>query len=389
VASADQMASVNFPAFSREEKTRYSRQMIMPEVGPDGQGKLKAASVLVVGAGGLGVPAAVHLATAGVGKIGLVDGDTVELANLHRQFLYSPEDIGMNKVDVAHDHLTKLNANVDVVPHKIRLDSSNALQVFEEYDVVIDATDNFPSRYLINDACVVLGKPDVYASVLRLEGQASVFFPPAGPCYRCLYPVPPPPNEVQSCDQAGVLGVITGIMGGLQAAQAMNIIIGKESSLIGRLLVFDGRDTSFVDLKIKRNRECPVCSKRREDIRLIDYEEFCGLTSRTQGGVDEVDVLGLKRSLDSGSEMFLLDVREPYEFDFAHLKDSKLVPLGQLADRIEELDKSKDIVVYCHTGVRSARAVEFLKSNGFTKVRNLKGGIKSWTALVDPTVPDY
>jgi sulfur-carrier protein adenylyltransferase/sulfurtransferase len=385
----NKMASTNIPTFSREEKTRYSRQMIMPEVGPDGQGKLKAASVLVVGAGGLGVPAAVHLATAGVGKIGLVDGDTVELANLHRQFLYSPEDVGMNKVDVAHDRLTKLNANVDVVPHKIRLDSSNALQVFEEYDVVIDATDNFPSRYLINDACVKLGRPDVYASVLRLEGQASVFFPPAGPCYRCLYPVPPPPNEVQSCDQAGVLGVITGIMGGLQAAQAMNIIIGRESTLIGRLLVFDGRDTSFVDLKVKRNRDCPVCSKRQEDIRLIDYEEFCGLTSGTRGGVDEVDVLGLKRSLDSGSEVFLLDVREPYEFDFARLKDSKLIPLGQLADRIGELDKSKDTVVYCHMGVRSARAVEYLKSNGFTKVRNLKGGIKSWTALVDPTVPDY
>ncbi len=383
------LASANTAALSREEKTRYSRQIIMPEVGPDGQRKLKAASVLVVGAGGLGVPAAVHLATAGVGRIGLVDGDTVELANLHRQFLYSTEDVGMNKVDVATDRLTKLNANVEVVPHKTRLDSSNAVRVLEGYNVVIDATDNFPSRYLINDVCVMLGKPDVYASVLRLEGQASVFFPPAGPCYRCLYPVPPPPNEVQSCDQAGVLGVITGIMGGLQAAQAMSIVLGRESTLIGRLLVFDGRDTSFVDLKVKRNRDCPVCSKKREDVRLIDYEEFCGLGSRARAQVAEVDALGLKRALDSGSEVFLLDVREPYEFEFCHLKDSKLVPLGQLADRMNELDRSRDTVVYCHTGVRSARAVEFLMSNGHKKVRNLKGGIKSWSALVDPTVPDY
>jgi len=233
--------------------------MIMPEVGPAGQRKLKASSAVVVGAGGLGVPAAVYLATAGVGKIGLVDGDIIELPNLHRQFLYSAKDVGLSKADTARDRLAKLNPNVQVVPYRLRLDSSNVMRILSGYDVVIDATDNFPSRYLINDACVILGKPDVYASVLRLEGQASVFFPPGGPCYRCLYPTPPPPDEVRSCSEAGVLGVVTGIMGGLQAAQAISIMLGNDPTLAGRLLLFDGHDTTFVELKVKRNKDCPVC----------------------------------------------------------------------------------------------------------------------------------
>ena len=383
------MTSSPFPDLSSEEITRYSRQIIMPEVGPAGQRKLKASSAVVVGAGGLGIPAAVHLTAAGVGRIGLVDGDTVELSNLHRQFLYSARDVGMSKVEVACDRLAKLNSNVEVVPYRVRLDSSNVVRILGGYDVVIDATDNFPSRYLINDACVMLGKPDVYASVLRLEGQASVFFPPGGPCYRCLYPTPPPPDEVQSCSEAGVLGVVTGIMGGLQAAQAINIMLGRDPTLVGRLLLFDGHDTTFVELKVKRNKDCPVCGIDPKEVGLIDYERFCGLKTAHQSELEEIDAPSLKRSLDSGLSVDLLDVREPNEFEICHLKGSKLVPLGQLAGRLGELRKDIDTVVYCHTGVRSARAAEFLKMNGFKRVRNLKGGIKSWSELVDPMMPTY
>ena len=368
--------------------TRYSRQMVMPEVGPEGQKKMKSASVLVVGAGGLGVPAAVHLATAGVGRIGIVDDDAVELQNLHRQFLYSSEDVGTNKVEVARDKLTRMNANVEVTPFKLKLDSTNALKVLADFDIIVDATDNFPSRYLINDACVMLGKPDVYASALRLEGQASVFFPPEGPCYRCLYPVPPPPDTVQSCDVAGVLGVVTGVLGGLQANQAINLILGGQT-LVGRLLVFDGRDTSFTELRIRRNPGCPVCGKSRDKVQLIDYEGFCGVSKAQVLSSEEVDVLQLKSELDAGSKLLLLDVREPFEYQLCHLENSKLVPLAQLPDRLDELDRRADLVIYCHMGVRSARAVSFLKSQGFDKVRNLKGGIQAWSDLVDPSVPDY
>jgi len=385
----DSLTSPASPDLTREELARYNRQMIMSEIGPVGQRKLKSSSAVIVGAGGLGVPAAVHLATAGVGRIALVDWDTVELPNLHRQFLYSAQDVGMSKVDVASERLTKLNPNVEVIPYRMRLDSSNALRVLGGYDVVIDAADNFPTRYLINDACVMLGKPDVYASVLRLEGQTSVFFPPNGPCYRCLYPIPPPPDEVQSCAEAGVLGVVTGIMGGLQAAQAITIMLGRDSTLAGRLLVFDGNDTTFVELKINRDKDCPVCGIDPKEVELIDYQRFCGLGSVSQSELKEIDAPGLKKSLDSGLDVVLLDVREPHEFEFCHLKGSKLVPLGQLADRLSELDKSRETVVYCHTGVRSARAVEFLRMNGFRSVKNLKGGIKSWSELVDPEMPKY
>jgi adenylyltransferase/sulfurtransferase len=385
----DQLTSSASPDLSIEEMARYSRQMVMSEIGHVGQRKLKASSAIIVGVGGLGVSAAAHLATAGVGRIGLVDGDTIELSNLHRQFLYSAQDVGMSKADIACDRLVKLNPNVEVVPYRMRLDSSNALQVFRGYDVVIDATDNFPSRYLINDTCVKLGKPDVYASVLRLEGQASVFFPPAGPCYRCLYPIPPPSNEVKSCAEAGVLGAVTGIMGGLQAAQAILIMLGKNPTLVGRLLVFDGHDTTFVELKIKQNRDCPVCGIDPREIELVDYERFCGSESTPQSELEEIDAPGLKKALDSGLNVVLLDVRESFEFEICHLEGSSLVPLGQLADKLGELDKDQDMVVYCHTGVRSARAVEFLRKSGFRKVRNLRGGIKSWSELVDPLMPTY
>jgi sulfur-carrier protein adenylyltransferase/sulfurtransferase len=360
----------------------------MPEVGMAGQSKLKGASVVIVGVGGLGVPAAVHLATAGVGRIGLVDGDTVELPNLHRQFLYSDEDVGRGKVEVASERLGKLNPNVNIEQHALRLDSSNARKVLEDYDVVIDATDNFPSRYLINDTCVIAGKPDVYASVLRMEGQASVFFPPHGPCYRCLYPQPPPPDTVQSCATAGVLGVLTGVMGSIQAVQAINIILGSDSTLVGRLLVFDGHDTSFEELRVKRDKECPVCSLSPEKVKLIDYERFCG-TQASPLVTEEIEPLGLKKSLDGGARVVLLDVREPYEYDFCHLEGSKLIPLGELPGRLRELDRGSEIVVYCHTGIRSARAVEFLRANGFMGARNLRGGIDAWTEKVDPTLPRY
>ncbi len=361
----------------------------MPEVGHEGQRKLKDSSVLVVGVGGLGVPAAVHLTTAGVGSIGLVDGDTVELPNLHRQFLFSAADIGRSKAQVASERLRTLNPNVSVQAHETRLDSSNAMKILDEYDIVIDATDNFPSRYLINDACVMMGKPDVYASVLRFEGQASVFFPPRGPCYRCLYPQPPPADTVQSCAEAGVLGVLTGIMGGLQAVQAVNMILGKGDTLIGRLLVFYGRETSFEEFRFKRNQGCDVCGSSPKIVRLIDYERFCGVESPLRVSTEEIDPLSLKSYLDHGADLVLLDVREPYEYDFCHLEGSKLVPLGQLLDRLSELDKTRDIVVYCHTGVRSGRAVEFLKERGFSHVRNLKGGIKAWSEQVDPLIPAY
>jgi sulfur-carrier protein adenylyltransferase/sulfurtransferase len=369
--------------------SRYSRQMILPEVGPEGQKKLKRSSVLIVGAGGLGVPAAVSLATAGVGTIGLVDGDSVELPNLHRQFLYSAEDVGRDKVEVAAERLERLNSNVTVEPYSKHLDSSNALGILDDYDVVVDATDNFPSRYLINDACVILGKPDVYASVLRLEGQASVFFPPGGPCYRCLFPEPPPPNTVPSCAEAGVLGAVTGVMGGIQAIQAVNLILGGGPTLVGRLLVFDAHETSFEELKIRRSEECAVCGIRAGKVRLIDYERFCGIEPRPRSGIKEVEPTDLKMSLDSGEGPLLLDVREPYEYGFCHLEGSKLVPLGELPGRLKEFDRERDIVVYCHTGVRSAKAAEFLSDSGFRRVRNLRGGIKAWSEEVDPRIPSY
>jgi sulfur-carrier protein adenylyltransferase/sulfurtransferase len=376
-------------SLSNEELTRYSRQIVMPEVGPEGQRRLKGGSVLIVGMGGLGVPAGVQLASAGVGRIGVADADNVELPNLHRQFIYLAEDIGREKAEVAAERLARINPNVEVVPHKLKLDSSNAERIVAEYDVVVDATDNFQSRYLINDACVMLKKPDVYASVLRFDGQASVFYPPQGPCYRCLYPAPPPPGSVPSCDVAGVMGAMTGVMGSIQATQAVSLLLGKGAPLVGRLLVFDGYGTSFEELRIRRNVECPVCGDSVKEVRLIDYEEFCGVKPLQPPPGGEVDPLGLKKSLDAGEKVVLLDVREPYEYDFVHLEGAKLIPLAELPARIRELSPESTTVVYCHMGVRSARAVEFLRSRGFDRARNLKGGIEAWRRLVDPSIPGY
>jgi sulfur-carrier protein adenylyltransferase/sulfurtransferase len=373
---------------TQAEVERYSRQLVLPEMGPSGQQRLKASSVLVVGAGGLGIPASVYLAAAGVGRIGIADGDVVERSNLHRQTIYSEADVGKFKAKVAGEKLRQVNPYVDIVPHQMRLDSSNAMELLRGYDVIADCTDNFPARYLINDACVMLHKPDVYASIFRFDGQASVFHSDKGPCYRCLFPEPPPPDTVQDCAEAGVLGVLPGIMGGIQAAQTINLLIGNGQSLVGRLLLFNATDMTFSELRVGKNAHCPVCSIHPTVTKLIDYEEFCG-TNRATVKVPEVDATTLKRLLEKGPKIQLLDVREPFEYEMCHIPGSKLIPLGELQQRFGELSPSDEIVVYCHVGVRSARAVELLSSRGFAKARNLIGGIRAWADSVDPSMPVY
>ena len=371
------------------ESQRYSRHLVLPEVGPEGQRRLKGSSVLVIGLGGLGIPAAVYLASAGVGRIGLVDSDVVELPNLQRQFIFSEADLGRKKVDVARERLSQTNPNIAIIAYDVRLDSGNALGIIGEYEVVIDATDNLPSRYLISDACVLLGKPDVYASVLGFDGQASVFCAPRGPCYRCLYPAPPPPESMKSCENFGVLGVIPGIMGGLQANQSIGILLGKGAPLVGRLLVFNGFDNSFDEIKVKKNTSCPICSLNPTITKLIDYEEFCGLKGKTRPVEFDITPEALKASLDGGQRVLLLDVREPYEYALCHLEGAKLIPLGELPDRVKELDKASAIVAYCHVGVRSTSAAAILRQAGYPSARNLKGGIDAWAERVDPKMPRY
>jgi sulfur-carrier protein adenylyltransferase/sulfurtransferase len=375
------------PDLSSSEMARYSRQMVIPEVGSEGQMKLKSGSVLVVGVGGLGAPAATYLAAAGVGRIGLVDRDEVEVSNLQRQTLYSQKDVGMLKVTAAADRLREMNPEIKVVRHNLTLDSSNAMEVLGGYDIVIDGTDTFPTRYLINDACALLGKPDVYASVLRFDGQASVFDASRGPCYRCLFPRPPPPGSVPSCAEAGVVGVLTGIMGSVQAAQAINILLGVGSPLTGRLLVFDARNTSFTELRIKKNPGCPLCGNEPSITKLIDYDDFCGISKEAES--DEVSPLAVKQWIDSGRGVSLLDVREPFEFRICRLEGAELLPLRELPRRFADLDKDAEYVVYCHTGVRSRTAVGMMKAAGFRKARNLTGGISAWADQVDPGMPRY
>jgi sulfur-carrier protein adenylyltransferase/sulfurtransferase len=373
---------------SEEEAARYSRHIVMPEVGMEGQLKLKSARVLVIGAGGLGVPALTYLAAAGVGTIGLVDSDAVEISNLHRQVIYSEADVGRDKVDVARERMRAVNPNVKVVPFKLRLDSSNTMDVIRDFDVIVDATDNFPARYLINDACVLLGKPDVYASVLRFDAQASVFHAKRGPCYRCLYPEPPPPDSVPSCAEAGVLGALPGIMGGIQATQAINMIIGWGDSLVGRLMLFDGSSMSFEELKIKKSPSCPVCGANPTVTELIDYDEFCGVR-KDEGSHDDIDPKTLKEWLEGRRKVVLLDVREPFEHQICRLEGSTLIPLGQLERRTGELNASDEVVVYCHTGVRSRAGADVLKRAGFGRVHNLTGGIEAWAVQVDPKMRRY
>jgi molybdopterin/thiamine biosynthesis adenylyltransferase/rhodanese-related sulfurtransferase len=371
------------------EAQRYSRHLVLPEVGRDGQRRLKGSSVIVVGVGGLGIPAAVYLASAGVGKIGLVDDDRIEMPNLQRQFLFSESDIGRKKVEVAAQRLNQVNPNIEVVTYDEKLDSGNALEILTDYEVVIDATDNLPSRYLINDACVLLKKPDVYASVLGFDGQTSVFFTLMGPCYRCLNPSPPPPESVKSCEGAGVLGVLPGVMGGIQAVQTIHMLLGTGSPLVGRLLVFNGLETSFDEVRIKKDPSCQVCGHKPTVTSLIDYGEFCGLKGKAKEVEFNVTSPALKASIDRGEKIVLVDVREPYEYDLCHLEGAQLLPLGQLPARIGEFDKGQEIVVYCHVGVRSTQAVAFLRRSGFSNVRNLLGGIDAWAREVDPRTPRY
>ena len=374
-------------ALSRAEIERYSRQLVLPELGRAGQERLKGSSVLIVGAGGLGVPSAVYLAAAGVGRIGVVDEDVVEKSNLHRQTIYTEQDVGRPKARVAAERLRGVNPYVVVEPHEVKLSSANAMGILEGYDAVLDCTDNFPARYLINDACVLLGKPDVYASIFRFDGQASVFYAKGGPCYRCLYPEPPPPDSVQDCAVAGVLGVLPGVMGSIQAVEALKLILGQGEPLSGRLLLFNATDMTFNELRFKKNAQCTVCGKSPTITSLVDYEAFCGW--RVPPAVREITPLELKRLLEQKSRITVLDVREPFEHDLCKIEGSKLIPLGELPKRIGELDKSADTVVYCHVGARSARAANLLTSEGFRMVRNLKGGIRRWAEEVDSRMPVY
>ncbi len=379
-------------ALSKEEILRYSRHLIMPEVGMEGQLKLKQAKVLCIGTGGLGAPLGLYLAAAGVGRIGLVDFDAVDSTNLQRQILFSSADVGRPKIAAAADRLRGLNPDIQIDTFKTRLTSDNALDLFRDYDIIVDGTDNFPTRYLVNDACILLGKPNVYGSIFRFEGQITVFGYPGGPCYRCLYPEPPPPGLVPSCAEGGVLGVLPGIVGSIQAAEALKLILGKGDSLVGRLLLFDALGMHFRELKLRKNPECPVCGAHPTVTKLIDYVQFCGIRGEEapapKTSVPEITPRELKSRLDQGDDVFILDVREPHEFQICNL-GGYLIPLGDLSRRVNELDSSREIVAHCRSGKRSAEAVEFLRKAGFRKIWNLKGGILAWSAEVDPSIPKY
>jgi sulfur-carrier protein adenylyltransferase/sulfurtransferase len=377
---------------SKEEILRYSRHLIIPEVGMEGQKKLKAASVLLIGAGGLGSPLALYLAAAGIGKIGIVDYDVVDETNLQRQIMHTTKDVGRSKLESAKESIEGINPYVEVETFKIRLSSDNALDILKNYDVIVDGTDNFPTRYLVNDACVLLGKPNVYGSIFRFDGQVTVFDAVRGPCYRCLYPTPPPPGLVPSCAEGGVLGVLPGIIGTLQALETIKLIIGEGDSLVGRLVLFDALKFKFREFKLEKNPDCPVCGKNPTVHELIDYLEFCGIdlpddTDRNSEP-NEITVEELKIRMDNKDEIYLLDVREPNEYEIANL-GGHLIPLAELAQRVSEIDPYKDIIVYCKTGGRSARAVRFLRNAGFTKVKNLVGGIDAWSRKIDAEVPRY
>ena len=380
-------------AFSKDDLRRYSRHLLLPEVGVAGQRKLRRAKVLLIGAGGLGAPAALYLAAAGVGVIGLVDFDSVDLSNLQRQVLYSTTDVGRPKLVAAKERIESLNPGTRVVTHELRLSSENAMQTLAPYDVVLDGTDNFPTRYLVNDAAVLLHKPSVYGSIYRFEGQVSVFDAERGPCYRCLYPEPPPPDLVPSCAEAGVLGVLPGIVGVLQATEAVKLILGQGEPLIGRLLLYDALALKFRELKIRKNPRCVLCSPHATQKGLIDYPAFCGVPSpevtAARESLPRVEPEALRAELDSDEPPFLVDVREPGEWSIAHLPGAHLIPKGELAERVDELTRAAKVVVYCRTGIRSAEATQFLLDLGFSNVRTLHGGINAWAQRVDPSLPQY
>jgi sulfur-carrier protein adenylyltransferase/sulfurtransferase len=377
---------------SNDEIRRYSRHLIMPEVGLEGQKKLKSARVLAIGTGGLGSPMALYLAAAGVGTIGLVDFDVVDDSNLQRQILFGTSDVGRPKLAAAAARLRDLNPHARIVTFEKRLSSENALEIVRDFDIVADGTDNFPTRYLVNDACVFAGKPNVYASIFRFEGQASVFWAEKGPCYRCLYAEPPPPGLVPSCAEGGVLGILPGLLGVIQATETIKLILGSGDPLIGRLLLVDALGMRFRELKLQKNRDCVVCGPNPTVTRLIDYEAFCGIVPETAGpapGIPEISVEELKSLRDRGSDFVLVDVREPHEIEISSFPESVKIPLGKLPERVNELSTADEIVVHCKSGGRSAKAVQFLRDAGFKKARNLAGGINRWAEKIDPSVPKY
>jgi molybdopterin/thiamine biosynthesis adenylyltransferase/rhodanese-related sulfurtransferase len=376
---------------SNEEVLRYSRHLIMPEVGMEGQLKLKAAKVLCIGAGGLGSPLALYLGAAGVGTLGVVDFDVVDFTNLQRQIIHSTSDVGRKKLESAAEKIKAINPFVTIRPFDTKLTSENALRLFRDFDIIVDGTDNFPTRYLVNDACVLTGKPNVYGSIFRFEGQVSVFATKEGPCYRCLYPEPPPPGLVPSCAEGGVLGILPGLVGVMQATEAIKLILGKGEPLIGRLLLVDALGMRFRELKLRKNPDCPVCGTHPTVTKLIDYNEFCGIRGEeapVTTNVPEIQPEELKAKLDAGEDVFVLDVREPHEYQICNI-DGYLIPLGELPKRVHELDSSREIVAHCRSGVRSAKAVDFLRQAGFRKVKNLAGGILAWSDKVDPKMPKY
>ncbi len=390
IAGGSSPIAVDPVTLSNEEIRRYSRHLILPEVGLEGQKKLKAARVLAVGTGGLGSPLAVYLAAAGVGTIGLVDFDVVDDSNLHRQILFGTSDVGKPKLSVAVRRLKELNPNVEVVPFEERLTSENALGILRDFDVVADGTDNFPTRYLVNDACVLTGKPNVYASIFRFEGQASVFWAAKGPCYRCLYSEPPPPGLVPSCAEGGVLGILPGLLGLIQATETIKLVLGGGESLIGRLLLVDALSMRFRELKLRKNPDCVLCGPRPTVTKLIDYEAFCGIVPEpADAGVPEISVEELAAMRRRGDPFVLLDVREPHEIEICSLPGSMRVPLGALTENLHRLSTADEIVVHCRSGSRSAKAVAQLQQAGFRKVRNLAGGILAWADRIDPSVPKY
>jgi adenylyltransferase/sulfurtransferase len=378
---------------SLQEVQRYSRHLIMPEVGVEGQKRLKASSILLIGAGGLGSPLALYLAAAGVGRLGLVDFDVVDFSNLQRQVLHGTPDVGRPKLHSAKDRLTAINPEVRVDLYETRISRDNALDLLRPYDIVIDGTDNFPTRYLVNDACVLLGKPNIYGSIFRFDGQASVFYPGRGPCYRCLYPEPPPPGEVPSCAEGGVLGILPGLIGCIQATEAVKIILGQGSPLVGRLLLYDALQMSFREFKVRRNPKCPVCGDQPTITKLIDYEEFCGVRGQEAppppSASGDISVEELKQRLDRGEKVFILDVRNTPEFQICRIAGSVLLPLPELPSRFGELDPEQEMVVHCKSGMRSAKAIAFLKQQGFKRLRNLTGGILAWAEKIDRSMPTY
>src|SRR5690348_3199470 len=374
---------------NNDEILRYSRHLIMPEVGMEGQQKLKAARVLCIGAGGLGSPLALYLAAAGVGTLGIVDFDVVDFTNLQRQIIHSTADVGRKKLDSAAEKLKAINPFINLKTFETRLSSANALDLFRDFDIVADGTDNFPTRYLVNDACVLLGKPNVYGSIFRFEGQASVFYAKEGPCYRCLYAEPPPPGLVPSCAEGGVLGVLPGIIGSIQAMETIKLILGTGEPLIGRLVLFDALKLQFRELKLEKDPDCPVCGSHPTITALIDYEAFCGIGAEPTYDGAEITADELRDEWQRNPALVVVDVREPHEYEIAHIDGAVLMPLGELPDRLGELDGHREIVTHCHHGSRSLKALEILKAAGFSKVRSLRGGIDAWAVNVDASLPRY